>query len=253
VYIKFGEQGWPARLRKDEMKESRQYKRFPVDILEISGKMVLATYIKVFDISVGGVAFKADRRLNMGSEYTLKMESRGKELLVKGVIVRSSLSESIKDSRGNVVPIYSAGMKFSDASEQKLKEIEAFIGNNLRDEDKEVDLCSPSGKRLHVRVIIRDPEKSVLKVEESFQVKNISLGGMCIESEHALEIGSLVPIEILFDEGRSVRVTARIASSILNAGDEWAHYDVGAAFIVMAEKDREILNKFISSLDIPAE
>ena len=113
------------------MTESRRYNRFPVDILEISGKMVLATYVKVFDISVGGVAFKADRRLNMGSEYTLKMESQGKELLVKGVIVRSSLSESLKDSRGNIVPIYSAGMKFSDTSEQKLKEIEAFIGNNL--------------------------------------------------------------------------------------------------------------------------
>jgi hypothetical protein len=235
------------------MKESRRYKRFPVDVLEISGRMVLATYVKVFDISVGGVSFKADRRLNMGSEYALKMESGGKELLVKGVIVRSSLSESIKDSRGNIIPIYSAGMKFSDTSEQKFKEIEAFIGHNLRDEDKEVDLSCPSGNRLHVRVIIKDPEKSVLKAEESCKVKNISLGGMCIESEHALEIGSLVPIEILLDEGRSVRVTARIASCILNAGDGWAHYDVGAAFIVLAEKDREILDKFISSLDIPAE
>jgi hypothetical protein len=231
------------------MKDSRRYKRFSVDILEISGKMVLATYVKVLDISVGGVSFKADRRLNMGSEYTLKMESKGRELLVKGVIVRSSLSDSIKDSRGNIVPIYSAGMKFSDTSEKKLKEIEMFIGSNLRDEDKKLDLCSPSGSRLYLRVIIRDPEKSVLNIEESCKVKNISLGGMCIESEQALEIGSMVPVEILFDKSRSVRVTVRIASSILNAGNGFAHYEVGAAFVEMTEEDRETLNEFISSLD----
>ena len=85
------------------MEEKRRDKRFSVDIMDINGKMVLATYVKILDISIGGVSFKANRRLNMGSEYSLKMESRGGELTVKGIIVRSTLSESIKDSTGAIL------------------------------------------------------------------------------------------------------------------------------------------------------
>ena len=54
--------------RKDGMEERRRHKRFSVDILEISGKMVLARYVKILDISIGGVSFKADRRLHIGHE-----------------------------------------------------------------------------------------------------------------------------------------------------------------------------------------
>ena len=234
------------------MDENRRYKRFSVDIMEINGKMVLATYVKILDISIGGISFKANRRLNIASEYTIKMESKGRELTVKGFIVRSLLSESIKDAHGNVVPVYIAGMKFSDTSETKMEEIKAFIANNLKDVNKQVDLCSPSGKRLYLRVIIKDPEQSVLNVEESCKVKNISLGGMCIESEHALEIGSVVPVQVLFAEGRSISVTVKIVSSILNSNNGLAQYDIGTAFLEMPEKDREILNEFTRCLDIPA-
>ncbi|HMK49115.1 MAG TPA: PilZ domain-containing protein [Thermodesulfovibrionales bacterium] len=234
------------------MKENRRHKRFSLDIMEISGKMVFATYVKILDISLGGVSFKADRRLNMGSEYALKMVSRGRELTVKGVIVRSSLTESIKDARGNVVPIYSAGMKFSDTSEKKLKEIEAFIQSNLRDADREIDLCSPSGKRLYIRVIIKDPEKSVVDVQEGCKVRNISLGGMCIESAQALEIDSTVDAEILFPEGRSIHVSVRVVSSILNSDNGVESYNIGTEFMDMPGKDREVLRDFISSLELPA-
>ncbi len=86
------------------MDEKRRYKRFSVDIMEINGKMVLASYVKILDISIGGVSFKANRRLNMGSEYSLKMENKRRELTVKGIIVRSTLSESIEDSPGQYCP-----------------------------------------------------------------------------------------------------------------------------------------------------
>ena len=101
--------------RKNNMEEKRRFKRFSVDIMDINGKMILSTYVKILDISIGGISFKANRRLNMGGEYSLKMKSKGGELTVKGIIVRSALSESISDSWGNIVPVYSAGMQFTDS------------------------------------------------------------------------------------------------------------------------------------------
>jgi c-di-GMP-binding flagellar brake protein YcgR len=234
------------------MEEKRRYKRFSVDIMDINGRMVLATYVKILDISIGGVSFRANRRLNMGSEYSLKMESRGMELAVKGIIVRSSLSESIQDSRGNVVPVYAAGMQFTDTSKEKIREIEAFIMNSMKDADKQVDLHSPSGRRLYVRVFIENPVQSVLKVDEKYKVKDISLGGMRIKSEHALELENIVPLEIYFVEDKSLKVTGRVVSCIMITDREPVHYDVGMEFIQMPEKDREILIEFIRSLDKPS-
>jgi len=189
------------------MEEKRRDKRFSVNIMEINGKMVLATYVEILDISIGGVSFKANRRLNMGSEYSLRMESGDTELTVRGIIVRAALSESIKDSRGNNVLVYSAGMQFTGTSEKKIKEIEAFIQNNMKSADRQIDLHSPSGRRLYVRVFIENPGQSVLNVDENYQVKNICLGGMMIESEHALELESVVPLEIYFVEDNSLKVT----------------------------------------------
>ena len=234
------------------MDEKRRYKRFSVDIMEINGKMVLASYVKILDISIGGVSFKANRRLNMGSEYSLKMENKRRELTVKGIIVRSTLSESIEDSRGNIVPVYSVGMQFTDTSEEKIKEIEAFILNNMKDADKHVDLYSPSGRRLYVRVFIENPEQSVLKVDENYKVKNICIGGMMIESEHALELESVVPLEIYFVEDNSLKVTGRVVSCIMITDREPMHYNIGMEFIEMPEKDGVILLEFIRSLDKPA-
>ena len=234
------------------MEEKRRDKRFSVDIMDINGKMVLATYVKILDISIGGVSFKANRRLNMGSEYSLKMENKGGELTVKGIIVRSTLSESIKDQQGNFVPVYAAGMQFTDTSEEKVKEIEAFILNNMKDVDKQVDLHGPSGRRLYIRVFIETPEQSVLKVDENYKVKNISLGGMLIESEHALELESAVSLEIYFVEDNSLKVTGRVVSCIMITDREPMHYNIGMEFTEMPEKDRYILIEFTRSLDKPA-
>jgi hypothetical protein len=238
--------------REGNMEEKRRDKRFSVNIMEINGKMVLATYVEILDISIGGVSFKANRRLNMGSEYSLRMESGDTELTVRGIIVRATLSESLKDSRGNNVLVYSAGMQFTGTSEKKIKEIEAFIQNNMKSADRQIDLHSPSGRRLYVRVLIENPDQAVLNVDENYQVKNICLGGMMIESEHALEIESLVPLEIYFIEDNSLKVTGRVVSCITITDQEPMHYNIGMEFTEMPEKDRGILIEFIRSLDNPA-
>jgi len=217
--------------------------------MEMSGKMVLATYVKILDISIGGVSFKADRRLNIGREYALKIEGKGEPLTVKGTIVRAMLTESMKDARGNIIPVYTAGMKFTEVEEQKVKEIAAFIENNLRNINKDADIYSSSGRRQYLRVYIESPEKSLLKFYESYKVINIGLGGMLIESEFPQEIATVLPLEIFFNEDQSIKVTAKVVSCSPVQGKKSACYYIGMDFINMQEKARITLDNFILLLD----
>src|SRR4030042_6291827 len=220
------------------MQNRRQHKRYQVDVIEINGKIVLAKYVKILDICIGGVCLETEKRLNMGSEYTLKMGGRGKVLTVRGTVVWVLLRESTVDSHGDVIPVYEAGMKFVDVSNEKRNEIVNFIGDHKRDIDKLVDLYAPSGRRLYVRICIEEPEKAVLNYHGSYKVKSLSLGGMLIESEHPLEIESKFPMEIkTLTENSYIQFLGRVASCLLIKNKDIEHYDIGIEFIEMSEKD----------------
>jgi PilZ domain-containing protein len=106
------------------MVDRRRFERFSVNILDMNGKMMFARNVKIVNISMGGISFKADRRLNIGRNYSVKLENKDRVLTMEGSVVSSVLGESQKDSAGDIVPIYTAGMKFTKVSdESRLKEI----------------------------------------------------------------------------------------------------------------------------------
>ncbi len=115
------------------MKERRRHKRYRLDTTEINGRMVFATEVKILDISIGGVSLKADRRLNIGNEYVLKVENRDRFTSLKGVVVWSSLTGARDGAGGEVVPLYTAGMKFTGISAEKIKEVLAFIAYHSKE------------------------------------------------------------------------------------------------------------------------
>jgi len=125
------------------MQNRRRYKRYKVDVMEMNGKVLLAKSLKILDISIDGICLKTEKRLNVGGEYTLKMEGKGKVLTVKGTVAWASLSGNSVDSYGNIIPVYKAGMKFVDISKEKMNEIVNFIEEHKRDIDELVDLYSP--------------------------------------------------------------------------------------------------------------
>ncbi len=109
------------------MQERRQHKRFAVEHMKINGEMPLATDVKIMDLSMNGILVKADKRLNIGNKYSLKIGYKGKVLSVKVTVVRCLLVESVKDANGNVKPVYRAGMQFTDVPNEKIEEIIEFI------------------------------------------------------------------------------------------------------------------------------
>ncbi len=231
------------------MRERRRHERFIVGILEITGTMTFARDVKIHDISVGGVAVTVDKRLDLGGEYTLKIEGKGRALSLRGVVVWSLLSESLMDAHGNVVPVYKAGLKFVDLSQEQVSEIESFIEDHKRELGRELDLTRVGGTRLHVRFKIEHPEKVVLNFYENYKVKKIGLGGMLIESKHALDIDDTFPMEITLTDEKSMKFVGRIASCLPKEHGKEAHYDIGVEFLDISERNKSILHEFIRLLN----
>ncbi len=231
------------------MPERRRHKRFIVDILEVTGKMTFARNVKIHDISVGGIAVTVDKRPNLGSEYALKIEGKGKVLSLRGAVVWSLLSESLIDAHGNVVPLYKAGLKFLGLSEGQVSEIESFMEDHERELRKELDVTKIGGTRLHVRFKIEHPEKAVLNFYENYILKKIGLGGMLIESGQALDIDDTFPMEMMLTNDQSMKFVGRIASCLRREHGKEAHYDIGVEFLDISERNKKILHEFIRLLD----
>ncbi len=126
------------------MQDRRRHNRFKLDLTEMNGKMCLADKVEIIDISLGGAAIKADRRLNIGNEYLIRLGEQGKQIEVRGIVVRSELSGFVVRGETERVSVYSAGMKFKDGSAERIADflgaIEGKKGNMPATPDRRRDL-----------------------------------------------------------------------------------------------------------------
>jgi len=115
------------------MQEKRRHRRLRSDPMEVRGKMISTHQIKIIDISFGGAALKADRRLNIGREYLLKLEEKGIALYVKALVVRSQLVEIEFRDNGESASIYAVGVMFRDIATQKIITFIDSIGREAKE------------------------------------------------------------------------------------------------------------------------
>jgi len=230
------------------MKDRRLNLRFTADILDICGKSSYASNVRVLDMCISGIALKTVRNLEAGSECILQIKGKEKTLITKAVVIWSSPGGNIKTLKGNTLPIHKIGMKFTDVSDDKAKEIADFIEKQRREGDKDTNLLPLSGSRVYVRFQIESLEKTMLISLKNHKIRNISLGGMLMGSSDALDIGSKLSLEIIRSENRSIRVLGRVVSC-RTAQDAHEGYDVGIEFLEMADKDTEMLRELICLLE----
>ena len=225
------------------MQSKRRYKRYRLDLIEVHGRMSLSDKVEVLDISLGGVALKADRRLNIGREYLLKLEEEGKTIEVRGTVVRSELIGIEARANGEKVSIYTAGMTFKDGSIEKiadfLKPIEQHKKGTVPDE---------LDQRSYVRFDITASREKVLSYPSQFMVKALSLGGMLIKTSDCLGVENKVPMELSLYEGSAVNFVGRVASCQALDDEGNAQYEIGVEFADLTEKDKLLLKTFIDYL-----
>ena len=229
------------------LQETRKFRRFSTEVMKINGKMMFASTVEIIDISLGGIALHIDRALKMGSEYTLRIETKDHSISVKGAVVWSTLSGSRKTAEGDVVPLYSVGIKFSDLASERVNSLMQFI-DSYKEEYDSVKLHGLSGLRVNMRFHIAPDGKCLLTCPEDFTVKKISLGGMQIETGNALDLDQQWPMEILLPGDGKIEFTGRVASLLPLDDNETELFAVGIEFLNMSDEDAGILAEFINTL-----
>ena len=225
------------------MLDKRRHKRFRLDLMEINGKMILADRVEIIDISIGGVALKTDRRLNVGKEYLLKLGDKGKSIDVKGIIVRCELSKIEERCNGEKVSIYTAGMMFKDVSPDTIAD---FL--NSIEQDKKEAMPVMADRRFAVRFYITTPWEKTLCFPAQFKVKEISLSGMLIQTDQALGIESMIPMGLSLKADSPVNFIGRVASCRVTEDTGQAQYEIGVEFKDLTDTDRTSLKTFIDYL-----
>lgn len=221
----------------DNRPNKRHHPRFIVE--GVQGRMIFASQVEVLNLSLGGVAIKADRRLNIGGEYTLKLELAGESVDIKGVVVWSVMSGMHKDSDSDTVPEYSAGLRFKDIFTERLLRLMAFIDRHKVFEEHRV-----GGLRFRIDA----PGKALLDSPEEYRVRLISRSGMLIETQHTLELDRVYPMEISPPGAEAIHFEGRVASAVEVGPASPALYEFGIEFLALTADDDGRLQAFIESL-----
>lgn len=231
------------------MTDRRLYQRFTADVMDIHGKIIYAKVVQMLDISIGGALLKTDKRLHPEKECILKIKDKGWILNIKSLVAWSSSDESIQMPKGYLVTSFRTGLKFMHDSKEKIKEIGDFIETHKQEVDKQVYGSILSGLRLHVRFKIEPPENTMLFFRQDYKIKNLGLGGMLIESDDSLDIGSKLYMEIFRSESKTIKVSGRVASCSLIKESDRERFAIGIEFLDIPEKDREMLKEIICLLE----
>ena len=217
--------------------------------------MVLASAVDIIDISLSGISLKLDRRLNLGKDYALQIEGNDISISVKGAVIWAALHESRKSKSGDLVPIYSVGMKFNDISKEKISELITFIDSHAMEKLAPGQVHRPSGLRFHLRFHVNSSGKAVLTCTENFKVREISMGGMRIEAGNVLKGEEQISLEIALPDNSQISFLGRIVTCLPIDDTEKESYAIGIEFLNIPEDNARQLEQFISMLpqvDMPS-
>jgi hypothetical protein len=188
--------------------------------------------VEVINMSVGGVALRTDRPLEIGREHTLMVEGRGFHAELKAVAVWSKPPPASSPVEGQPAPEYTVGLRFVELLAPETQKAAGIF--------KE--------KRLSTRFRIKAKDLILVDVDDPCEVKLISRSGMLIWMERPLEVEGVYRIEIVPPEDLPIRLNGRIASQLKSTQRHVTRYDVGVEFLDMSEGDRERLDAFIDSI-----
>ncbi len=223
------------------MRDMRKHKRFKLDVADLNSRVSIVGKVDIIDISVGGVALKADRKLNLGKEYLLTLGYEGKQLMAKGVVVRSELSGIEERADDERVTVYSAGILFKDDSSAKVKDFLDSIEKNKKTQVPErIDWFYRD-----VKFSITTPSEKVLNLPSQFGVREISQNGIIIQTNRKLKIGSMVLMELSIKSSEPASFMGKVVSCRPAQDKVNEIYDIGVEFSELTERDRSLIISFI--------
>ena len=226
----------------------RRHRRFIVDFMEIEGRASFTSDIAIRDLSIAGASLATDRRLEKGSEYSLNIGDHDLEINVKGIVKWCSVLYATGSLPEEARLRYAAGLQFSLLTPEEVQSLARFIEKHFIDKHTIVDVPEVGGSRFRIRFHLDQEKTAMMKIDETYRIKQLSLGGMLFESEHAFERETRLHMELAVrGEGVSLDFVGRVASCIPSP-EKPALFDVGIEFRKMHEQNRIKLKEFIRRL-----
>ena len=212
--------------------DKRGARRFSIEGLQ--GRMALVTQVDVVDVSLGGIAVKVDRRLNINTECVLKLQQGEESLTLKGIVVRCSVTGFLKRDNESV-PQYSAGLRWLDADDERREGLLRFL-----DQNRAFKQQLEAG--LQVELVARG--RAELDEPHPFEVKRLSLGGLIIEMDRALEPHRTYAMTVRIDM-TPVQFVGRMSSQF---EIEPGRHEIGIEFVEVSPGDWALLKALLNAL-----
>jgi len=217
--------------------------------MDIKGKAVFASEVVINDISITGASLIADRKLDMGREYSLRILGNDLELPVRGTVIWCTENESAGTQKKHTYLKYAAGLQFSDLQEETIAKLITFIECHRIEKQTQVKAHEMSGLRRNIRFHVDTKETAVLNIAETYRIKMMSLGGLLLESSHSLEPDTRIHMEITMPGNIHLSFTGRVVSCTVPS-DNSSNFGVGIEFIDMPKPDRAMIKEFIRRLHL---
>jgi len=212
----------------------RRHDRFSTD--KVQGSFSYSVEASVLNLSLGGLAVQTNTQLNIGRKYHFRLGTTTDDVQLTGSVRWCRMSGTEKKESGDIVPVYEAGISFDDVLTDKAEELLQFLEKNIS-----LDLK----RRIRGRFKVEPGGPVVLESDTEFLVKQISISGMMIESDVALEAATDFELEMRLGRRKFTSPARIIYMSEVALEDDALRYRMGVEFLRTPPEKQLVLEEFI--------
>lgn len=216
--------------------ERRRHRRIELEGMKIRAKTVISSECKILDMGVKGICIATTQQLNFGHAYSIAFNLEGRRISDKGMVRWVKLAGKKKGRNQDSLPVYLTGLEFENVLSKYGKEIIQVLE----------EYSENTNQRRGSRLKIKAPGKTVFNILQEFPVRQISSGGMLLESDIALPADKTFPwVFSPSGSDSTIRCTGRVISCFASFSASRIHYKTRIAFSDLAGENRIILARFL--------
>lgn len=204
------------------------------------------TAARLIDISLTGAGVLTEAPLSPARSYCLVLEDEESRVERMGRVVWKNANDPVPANDGR--RSFRVGVAFEDASIDAVSELLEFIQRHQVGEREEVEsdsVSSSNALRNATRYRLNGVSSLRIRVEHGYQVHNLSLSGMLIESRVPLRQDMKVALTLDLPEGE-VRTVGRVVNARAVEVDGSTMHRAGIEFLEMTGSERAILDAFLA-------
>ncbi|HVS14044.1 MAG TPA: PilZ domain-containing protein [Thermoanaerobaculia bacterium] len=209
----------------------------------VKGRLPLMTTARLIDLSLGGAGVLTEAPLSAARSYLLVFDDGNERFEREARVVWNRPAVVGDEARRS----YRVGVAFEDGSIDAIAELLEFI--NRHEGADETGPFAPAAEdwtatRTATRYQLRDVQSLRILADHAYDIRNLSLSGMLIETRVPLRPEMRVALVLELPDGE-VRTVARVVTVTPRSADRAAPYRAGVEFVELDDADRDRLEAFL--------